>query len=278
MTGNALTTYDERWAQDAQKSVAAEPLQSGAWLSAKGGQLAIGQEILPGAQAALIVLDSYAENTFYGNDHKYDPDAPLPPICYATARDGAEMNPDIENMKKAVDYFMPQHVVQGQVLGCEGCPMNAWGSADQGRGKACQNRRRLAVIPAGFYQPKRGSRDFDLELFSDPMHFKTAEIAYFKIPVTSVKNWATYVHSLSSSMRRPPHGVVTRLSLVPHQKFQYEVLFEPIEQVPDSFAEIIIGRHDAAIQAQLQGYQAPDKERLEKAAAGAQRGRGGFRR
>ena len=46
MTGTALTTYDERWAQDAQKAAAAEPLIAGTWLSAKGGQLTIGEEVL----------------------------------------------------------------------------------------------------------------------------------------------------------------------------------------------------------------------------------------
>lgn len=277
MTGTALQTYDERWAQDAQKAAAAEPLQAGTWLSAKGGQLTIGQEVLPGAQAALIVLDGYAENTYYGE--RYDPENPLPPTCFAMARDGAEMSPDIESMKKDMSYFMPQHVVGGQILGCDGCPMNQWGSAAQGRGKACQNRRRIAVIPAGYYTPRRGSRDFDLQLFEDPKHFQQAEIAYFKIPVTSVKNWATYVHSLSSGMRRPPHGVVTRLSLVPHQQYQYEVVFEPVEQVPDALAEIIMQRHDAATQQALVGYQAPDAERLEKARTGGNNRRnGGFRR
>lgn len=278
MTGTALTTYDEKWADQAQKAAAAEPLQAGTWLSAKGGQLTIGDEVLPGAQAALIVLDGYAENTYYGE--RYDPDAPLPPICFAMARDGAPMFPDIPAMEKDQSYFMPQHVVQGQILGCDGCPMNEWGSAAQGRGKACQNRRRLAVIPAGYYTPRRGSRDFDLNLFTDPKHYTQTEIAYFKIPVTSVKNWATYVHSLSSGMRRPPHGVVTRLSLVPHQQHQYEVVFEPLEQVPDDLAEIVMQRHAAATQQALQGYQAPDAERLAKARASAQGGRRntGFRR
>src|SRR5690606_24918183 len=107
MTGTALTTYDDRWAQDAQKAAAAEPLQAGTWLSAKGGQLSIGQEVLPGAQAAVIVLDSHAENTFYGS--RYDSENPLPPVCYAMGRDGEAMYPHLEGMKKAMDYFMPQH-------------------------------------------------------------------------------------------------------------------------------------------------------------------------
>jgi hypothetical protein len=49
---------------------------------------------------------------------------------------------------------------------CKTCEHNQWGSADKGRGKACQNRRRLTMIPAGVFMPKRGSRDFDLEIFT----------------------------------------------------------------------------------------------------------------
>lgn len=264
----ALATYEERWARDAEKAAAAEPLQAGTWLSAKGGQLAIGEEILPGAQAAVIVLDSISENTFYQG--RYDPENPLPPICYALGRDGEEMEAHLESMKKAMDYFIPQNFKNGRSP-CDGCPMNEWGSADQGRGKACQNRRRLAVIPAGYFQPKRGSRDFDLHLFDDPKHFKSAEVAFFKLSVTSVKNWANYVHQLASSHRRPPHGAVTRLSIVPHQQFQYETLFEPIELVPDDLADIIMQRHETLVQQPFQGYQAPSPEQI------AGNSRGGFR-
>lgn len=268
-TGTAVATVNERWEQQAQKAAQAEPLQAGTWLSAKGGQLAIGEEILPGAQACLIVLDAFAENTFYQG--RYDAENPMPPICYAYGRDGEEMFPHIESMKKDQTYFMPQHVVAGQIAGCSGCPMNEWGSADQGRGKACQNRRRLSVIPAGYYQPKRGSRDFDLHLFDQRAHFETAEVAFFKLSVTSVKNWANYVHQLASVHRRPPHGVVTRLAVVPHQQFQHEVIFEPIELVPDELADVIMQRHQMLTEQPFQGYEAPTPEQ----AAGNTRG--GFR-
>lgn len=268
-TGTALATYDEKWEQQSKKAAAAEPLQAGTWLSAKGGQLAIGDEILPGEQAALIILDSISENTFYQG--RYDPDNPMPPICYAFGRDGEDMAPHVESMIKDQDYFLPQHIVQGKVLGCDGCPMNEWGSADQGRGKACQNRRRLAVIPAGYYQTKRGSRDFDLHLFTEREHFERAEVAFFKLSVTSVKNWANYVHQLASVHRRPPHGVVTRLSIVPHQSYQYEAIFEPIEMVPDDLADIIMQRSASLTETPFQGYQAPTPEQ----AAGNTRG--GFR-
>lgn len=255
MTGTALTSYDEKWAQEAKTAANAEPLQTGTWLSARGGQLAIGDTILPGAQAAVIVLDGIRENTFYGQ--KFDADNPLPPICYAIGRDTAPLFPHVD-MQKDLNYFKPQHVVGGQVQGCEGCALNQWGSADQGRGKACQNRRRLTVIPAGYYTPRRGSRDFDLTLFDEADHFAKAEPAFFRLPVTSVNTWSKYVNQLATAMRRPPHGVVTRISIEPHQTFQYEVLFEPIEQVPDSLADIIMQRHQGAIEMPLVGYTPPD--------------------
>lgn len=273
MTGTALVNYEDRYAQDAKKVAESEPLSGGTWLSARGGQLMIGDQALPGAQAAVIVVDSVRENTYYGA--KYDPDAPLPPTCYAMGRDADALFPHLD-MQKAMDYFQPQHIAGGQVMGCEGCPMNEWGSAAQGRGKACQNRRRLTVIPAGFYVPKPGSRDFTLELFDDPQHFRAAELAYFKLSVTSVSNWAKYVNQLAANVRRPPYGVVTRLHIEPHQKHQYEACFDLIDLVPEQLADAIIQRHDAAEQMPLLGYQAPDAERLQKAAAGGLRG--GFSR
>lgn len=269
MTGTALVSYEERWAREAQRAVQSEPLSGGTWLSARGGQLMIGDQALPGNQAAVIVLDSVRENTFYGAT--YAPDSPLPPICYALGRDADPLFPHLD-MQKDLNYFKPQHIEAGQVLGCDGCPLNEWGSAAQGRGKACQNRRRLVVIPAGYYVPKPGSRDFDLQLFDDPQHFQQAEVAFYKLPVTSVSNWAKYVNQLAANVRRPPYGVVTRLHVEPHQKHQYEMCFDLIDTVPDSLADIIMQRNDASVQMPLVGYQAPDAERLQKAAQGGLRG------
>jgi hypothetical protein len=271
MTGTALINYEQRWEQDAKQAAQSEPLSSGSWLTARGGQLVIDDNALPGNQAAVIVLDSVRENTYYGV--KYDPENPLPPVCYAIGRDADPMFPHTD-MQKDLTYFKPQHWQNNQVMGCEGCPLNEWGSAPQGRGKACQNRRRLTIIPAGYYQAKPGSRDFDLHLFDDTEHYARADLTYFKLPVTSVSNWSKYVNQLSANVRRPPWGVVTRIHVEPHAKHQYEVCFELIDTVPDELAETIINRHDGAVQMPLAGYQAPDPERL-TAAQGAPAG--GFR-
>ena len=252
----ALTTYDEKWATMAQKAAEAEPVNAGTWLSARGGELVIGGEALPGAQAAVIIIDSFNENTYY--EGKYNPEEPMPPVCYAAGRDGETMFPS-EAMQVDLNYFQPQHMDGGTVLGCQGCPMNQWGSAAQGRGKACQNRRRLTLIPAGQYVPReRNSRDLVLEVFDDARHFEQADIAFFKIPVTSVKNWAKYVHQLATSVRRPPAGVMTRLAIVPHAENQIEVTFEMLDLVPDSLADIVIGRRQTAEALPMPVYLPPE--------------------
>lgn len=276
MTGTSLVTYEQKWADAAQEAVANEPTTGGSWLTARGGQLIIDDQALPGNQAAVIILDSIRENTYYG-EQQYDPQNPLPPVCYAMARDNDPMFPHTD-MQQDLTYFTPQHrdPQTAAVLGCDGCPRNEWGSATQGKGKACQNRRRLVMIPAGYYAPRPGSNDFDLNLFDDAEHFERADLTSFKLPVTSVGNWSKYVQKLAANVRRPPYGVVTRVFVQPHQKHQYEVQFDLIDMVPDSMAELVMGRNAAARQMPLSGYNPPDPER--RAAAAPTAFRGGFQR
>ncbi len=254
--GQEIVNYDEVWAKASQVAAAQEPQTGGTSLSTRGGILSFGEEELPGNQACVIILDAVRENTYYAE--KFDSDNPAAPTCYAFGRGSEEMAPH-HTMQADPEYFVPQHDA------CDGCPMNEWGSADQGRGKACQNRRRLALIPAGFYTPKKGSRDFDLEMFNDPAHFQTVDIAFIKLPVMSVKEWAKYVTNLSASVRRPPHGVITRLFLEPDPKSQYRVHFEMIEELPNELAAAIMARHEEATKAVIQGYTAPQAEEAKPA-------------
>lgn len=250
--GTELTPFRQQLEQQAAVYAEQEHLVGGTFLSIRGGELSFGEEAMPGNQVCVIILDAIRENTYYAS--KFDADVAASPTCYAFGRgDGADMAPH-ESMMTAPDYFKPQ------AEECSKCVHAEWGSADQGRGKACQNRRRLALIPAGFYAPKRGSRDFDLELFDDPKHFQSADVAYIKLPVLSVKEWSKYVVQISTSLRLPPHGVVTRLFVEPDAKAQYKVGFEMIEEVPDALLPIIMERHAQASTAIMQGY-APPQER-----------------
>jgi hypothetical protein len=251
--GTDIVNFDEAYAKEAARYAQQETLGGGQFLSTRGGVLSYADQELPGNQLVAVVLDSVRERTYYGA--KFDPDMPASPVCYAFGRGSEEIGPH-PTMQAHPDYFIPQHD------SCTGCPMDQWGSADTGKGKACQDRRRLALIPAGMYLPKRGSRDFDLDLFTDPKHFQSAEVAFLKLPVMSVKNWAAYVQQIVSQFKRPPYGVITRVYVEPDPKSQYRVKFELIEALPDDLAQIIMARHDEAASSIITAY-IPPQEREE---------------
>lgn len=128
-----------------------------------------------GNELDVYVLDFAHVNTYY--EQAYDPDNPTPPSCFALSHDGEEMKPDPSAPAPQADY-------------CDGCPMNAWGSAEKGDGKACKNGYRLAVM----------------ETDAKP---EEAEIAVLSLPPTSLKNWDNYVRDLVDKMKRSPNGVQT---------------------------------------------------------------------
>lgn len=264
---NDIVNYDELYARRMAQATQGEQLRSGTFLSTRGGILTLGEEQMPGNQVCVVILDWVRENTYYGD--RYNPDNPQPPICYAFARGAAEedeMGPH-PSMQADAAYFQPQS------NDCKSCQWNQWGSADKGRGKACQNRRRLTMIPAGIFTPKRGSRDMDLDIFDDPEHFAQADTAFMKLPVTSVENWGKYVHQVGEATNRSPDGVITRIFVEPHPKYQFVVNFELLEKVPNELVQIIMKRADSAQQQEIQGYLPPrEPEPGAPAAGGGLRG------
>lgn len=249
---NDLVEVRQQLAKQAQGYVSQEAaaLSGGAFLSIRGGILSFGEDRLPGNQVCAIVLDSVMENTYYGT--KYDPDQPSAPTCYAFGRSLDEMAPH-PSMQSDLEYFRPEN------HDCKTCPMNEWGSAAIGRGKACQNRRRLALIPAGQYVPRKGSRDFDLHMVDDPQAIASSDVVFMKLPVTSVKTWAKYATSIAAEHQLPPHGVITRIYVEPHPKWQYEVLFEALAPVSDDLLTAAMRRHEEARQTIVRGYMSPNQ-------------------
>lgn len=83
----------------------------------------------------VVVLDFINNNQFYKKS--YDAGDDDPPDCWAQAWNLEDMAPDPKLVKEPVH---PQ---------CEGCPMNEYGSAEKGTGKACKNRRKVALKLVG---------------------------------------------------------------------------------------------------------------------------------
>ncbi|MGC8733267.1 MAG: hypothetical protein ACP5RC_13565 [Halothiobacillaceae bacterium] len=265
--GTEIVNYQAAWAAQAQAEAQREPPSGAAFMSTRGGVLSLGDTPMPGNMVAVIVLDSVRENSFYGNQ-PFNEANPQPPVCYSFSRDNdPAVGPHI-SMASHPEYFVPQADT------CGACRWNEWGSAERGRGKACQNRRRLALVPAGFYQARPRSRDFDLHLFEDAMQIANADTVYLRLPVTSVNEWAKYVQQLAASVQRPPAGVVTKIELVPDAKTQFKLTFEALTMVPDDMAAMVINRCEQERAIPFRGYEPPDRT----AGGQAQSGLASYRR
>jgi len=209
----------------------------GKFFSTQAGVLQFDGQPMPGNQMAVVILADIMENSWY--EDAYDPNNPAAPKCFAFGHDEEDMEPH-----EKVDqdpYFARQNDV------CSTCPRNEWGSADVGRGKACKNVMRLAMIPAGAYKGKGAGRNqtFELELYDDPSHFAKAEVAFLKLPVMSVKNYSKYVKQLAADIGRPPHGVITNIYIEPDPKSQYKVMFELVDKVDKDLLQTMVQRHAA---------------------------------
>lgn len=257
----ALAKWDEELAKQAQVAAGMESgVSSGQFFSLKSGVLSFGGAPMPGNEMAVVILDAILENVYY--EGKYAEGVANSPKCFAFGRDEAEMAPHEICDKADV----------AECENCAGCTKNLWGSADIGKGKACRNSRRLALIPAGTFDSQGR-----LDLIEDVAHYQDAEVGYLRLPVTSVKGFSTFVKQLAATLRRPPHGVVTRIKVVPDAQTQLKVVFSAVQALPDSVMPVIMERHAQAVEAIAFPYPAYDpapKAKSVPTAAPARPGRG----
>lgn len=175
---------------------------SGNWISFKSGMLSVGGNPVKGNKLNVVVIQSVFENQWYKD--KYDPNNPMTPYCFALAESDSDLKPHPDS-------------AEPQAGTCEECPKNAWGSdPGGGKGKACKNVRRLAMI----------AQD-DLE------NIPEAAVAMAKLPVMSVKNWSTYANQIANVLKVPPLAVITTLSVSPDARSQFQVNFELVDRITD---------------------------------------------
>ena len=219
--------WADRLAQFAQQAQQAEAAPTGSFITTRSGVLQWQGQAVAGNKLDVVVIDSIYENTYYVDD--FDPDNPASPICFAFAHDDNELAPHPNSTA-------PQHAT------CKGCPQNEFGSADRGKGKACKNSRRLAMVPASPL---------------DATTIEASEIAFLKLPVTSTKNWANYVNTLATMDRRPPFAVITTIGAQPDPKTQYKITFVKKELVNDGdVLSALIKRHEGQKITPTAPYQA----------------------
>ena len=244
MSTNLPATYNERMAEIAKRYAQRETV-AGDYISLRGGLISVDGYNPPGNQLCVVVLDAAVERTLFKG--KFDPENMSPPNCYAVAYDDADLAPNMPDH----DWF------EAQSDACASCWANEWGSG-QGKGKACKERRRLMLLPAGQFTP--AGRDFDLEVFEDPEHYQNAKPYLLKTPVTSVRSWSEYVQQLAA-IQRPPLGVFTRVYLENDAQSQFKVHFEMIETIDDNaILDVLFKRNEQAQATLLRGYEPPQEK------------------
>jgi hypothetical protein len=241
----ALANYDAELAALAAANATAEENtgSGGTFLSTRNGVLSFrGNDILNN-QIDVVVLDYIFENHYYTG--RFDPNSPQTPTCFAFAT-VAEGEKSLAPHEKAI---------QPQAEQCAGCRWNEFGTAETGKGKACKNIRRLAMVPAGAL---------------DDGELDTTEIVFLKLPVTSVRNWAAYVKELNASLGVPPLAVVTRIGVTKDSETQFKVSFSRVEDVDKKLLPALLKRRMAALDA-LQTPYLPIEEDARPAKPAARR-------
>jgi len=248
----ALTVWEQKMVEAAQKSAKAEKAVSGLkGISLRGGVLTVDEQPVPGNELDIVVLVAVHENQYHTKP--FDPNTPQIPDCYAFG------DPDADEPEDSMAPHEEAEDKQGDDNGmCANCWANQMGSAQVGRGKACKNVRRLALVTA--------------DALGSAEDLADTEVRVMKVPVMSVKGWALYVrNTLNEELHRPYWGVVTTIKVVPDPKSQFKVTF--------TFKELI--DFDDELFAALEKKQAEIKPQLvapyikmEEAAPPPPRGRG----
>ncbi len=202
----AVVPWEEEMRKRAQTKAASEKVSGlTSKLSTRGGILSIDDTPVEDNELRVIVISSVFENQLY--KEAYNPNRPTVPGCYSFS------DPEAESPEDGMAPHEDADDKQGDDNGlCANCWANQMGSADIGRGKACKNIRRLAVIT-----------EDALESAEDLIN---AEVRMLNVPVMSTKNWAKFVNQISEDMGRPPEAVVCLIKVVPDPKSQFQITFK----------------------------------------------------
>lgn len=204
---NQLALFEDQLAAMAMENVKAEQSTLGtAFLSTKSGVLTYRGNPVANNKLQCVIIAGPIERLYY--DSRYDATKATPPKCFAIAVSATGMGP-------VASVEAPENAT------CEGCPKNEWGSSTSGgKGKACRETRRLLVIPA--------------DSIGSAAAVEAAEVAALRPPVTSLRNYATYIQTIAATLRRPTLGVITEIAVVPDAKTQFKVNFTMVKAIEDS--------------------------------------------
>jgi hypothetical protein len=226
------------WRERAAKSIAVGkqasaklPQQSGNFISFRGGSPSLGGVNLPNP-LPLVILAYDAERAYYSKP--YQPDVTGIPDCYS------------------YDSLVPHEKAKvPQSDSCSQCRFNEFGSAQNGKGKACKEGAKFAAIHADALE--------SLEKIA------AAQIVQGRLSVLNAKGFRNYVGYFEDA-GQPIWGSVSVLNVTPDSRSQYAVSFSNIvADLDDTDLDAIAARVDEAEKMLAQPY--PDLDEATKAPA-----------
>lgn len=173
-------SYDEQLAKEAQAMQQRISAATGDRIRFNGSHSFITPEGDESEELEVVVLDFVSTNLFY--DRPYDKDNPAPPACFAIGPEPSNLVPSSNSPDVQSDT-------------CSACPMNQFGSALTGKGKACKNSRLVAVSP----------------LPGDNETMAEMPIWVMAIPPTSLKAFDGYVRGLATRHQSVPIQFLSRI-------------------------------------------------------------------
>jgi hypothetical protein len=131
----ALELFNKQYGEDTLKDRLAQPASN--VISTAGKMFTLADGRVDHGPLRVIVLDWVATNSYFEGD--YDPNNRVPPTCFAV---GPHNNDALTPVTDSPEM---------QNEDCATCPHNQFGS--RGKGKACKNQFKLAVIPSDLEEP-----------------------------------------------------------------------------------------------------------------------------
>ena len=169
-----------------------------------------------------VVVDFIARNMFYPTG--YDKNNIVPPVCFAQGTDPRKLAPSPNSPEP-------------QATDCASCAMNAFGSAPNGKGKACKNERLLALLPPD---------DAEAPLWT------------LSVSPTGTKGFDGYVTGVVRTFNVPPVGVVTEIGLDANSEYPVATFGnpQPVADPTDFMARQAEARDLLMVEPDLTGYKA----------------------
>jgi hypothetical protein len=193
-TGGAVVSLaDMEAAKKVELALMSSRLQpaSGITVRASPGWITLPDGTKTDQPLSLVIVDFVTAHNFY--EKGYNAKEIVPPGCFAVGTNPKEMFPSDTSPNKQYDN-------------CQECPQNMWNSGKDGKGKACNNERMLAVMP--------------------PDADANTPIWLLKVSKGAAKGFDGYIAGLQR-MQTLPYEVITTVSLLEGVDYPSFVFSDP---------------------------------------------------